>query len=408
MADFLECDVAIAGGGMVGATLACILAQGGVRVGLFESREPERVWNKNSIDLRVSALTLSSQNIFEALNVWDSMVKSGVSPYRQMRVWDFEGEGELNFDGADAGLDIMGHIVENRGTVAALWKSLEQMPAVTVFCPARITDLQCYDDFAVLGLEDGGNIKTQLIVGADGRSSAIRNLAGIKVSGWPYRQDALVTTVSTSEGHRQTAYQRFLPTGPLAFLPLLNGDCSIVWSADTELTKKNLALDKEDFLHELEKASAGVLGKIEDCGKRVSFPLSLQFAKDYTGERVALVGDVIHAVHPLAGQGANLGLLDAAALGELILQAHNQQRPISSPHVLRRYERWRKGDNLAMLAALDVLKRTYGISFAPFNQTRALSMNLINKTLPLKNYFNRYAMGLRKDLPGLAYGKPCW
>ena len=336
------------------------------------------------------------------------MVKSGVSPYRQMRVWDFDGEGELNFDGADAGLDIMGHIVENRVTVAALWESLERLPTVTVFCPARLTDLQRYDNCAVLGLEDGRKIKTQLIVGADGRSSAIRDLAGIKVGGWPYRQDALVTTVSTSKDHRQKAYQRFLPTGPLAFLPLLNGDCSIVWSADTEITKKNLALDQEDFLHELEKASAGMLGEIEDCGKRVSFPLGLQFAKRYTGERVALIGDSIHAVHPLAGQGANLGMLDAAALGELVLQAHNQQRSLSSPHVLRRYERWRKGDNLAMLGALDILKRSYGISFPPANRARALGMNLINKTLPLKNYFNRYAMGIRKDLPGLAYGKPCW
>ncbi len=408
MTDFLDCDVAIAGGGMVGATLACILARGGVRVGLFESREPERDWDEHSVDLRVSALTLSSQNIFETLDVWDDMVKYGVSPYRQMRVWDFEGEGELNFDGADAGFDIMGHIVENRVTVAVLWESLEHMPSVTLFCPARITDLQRYDDFAILRLEDGRNIKTQLIVGADGKSSAIRDLAGIKVGGWPYRQDALVTTVTTSGNHRQTAYQRFLPTGPLAFLPLSNGDCSIVWSANTEITKKNIALDQQDFLYELEKASSGKLGKIEDCGKRVSFPLGLQFAKEYTGERVALIGDAIHAVHPLAGQGANLGLLDAAALGELVLQAHDRQSSIASPHVLRRYERWRKGDNLAMLGALDVLKRTYGISSPLINQARALGMNLINKTLPVKNYFNRYAMGLRKDLPGLAYGKPCW
>ncbi len=408
MAEISECDVAIVGGGMVGATLACILAKGGVSVGLFDFREPEREWDNDSIDLRVSALTLASQNIFDALDIWRSMVKKGVSPYRQMRVWDFEGVGELNFDGADAGLDVMGHIVENRVTIAALWESLEQLSTVSIFCPARITGLQRFDEFAVLCLDDGRTIKTQLIVGADGRSSAIRDLAGIKVGGWSYKQDALVTTVSISENHRQTAYQRFLPTGPLAFLPLLNGDCSIVWSADTEKTKGNMALAKEDFLVALEDASAGMVGKIKAVGQRVSFPLGLQFAKRYTDERVALIGDAIHAVHPLAGQGANLGLLDAAALGELVLKAHNQQLSLSSHHVLRRYERWRKGDNFAMLGALDVLKRTYGISFSPLNKARALGMNLINTTLPAKNYFNRYAMGLRKGLPGLAYGKPCW
>lgn len=406
--EHFECDVAVIGGGMVGATLACILARGGVNVVLLESRQPELHWQDDSVDLRVSALTLASQNIFEALGVWAGMAKRGVSPFREMRVWDFEGNGELHFDGADAGVDIMGYIVENRVTVAALWELIEQLPAVSVLCPARITDLQRYDDCAWLGLEDGHHIKAQLVVGADGKFSGIRALADINVSGWSYRQDALVTTVSTSKWHRQTAYQRFLPTGPLAFLPLLDGASSIVWSADREITKKNLELSKEDFLSALQQASDGILGEIEDIGDRTSFPLSLQFANRYTDERVALIGDAVHAVHPLAGQGANLGLLDAAALGELIMQAHDQRRSVSSRHVLRHYERWRKGDNLVMLGAMDLLKRTYGVSFFPFNQIRAFGMNLINKTLPVKNYFNRYAMGLRKDLPKLAYGESCW
>lgn len=408
MNECFECDVAIAGGGMIGATLACILARGGIKVALVDSREPEKEWDIASVDLRVSALTLASQKIFEALDAWDGMVRHRVSPYREMRVWDFEGKGELHFDGADAGVDIMGHIVENRVTVAALWGLLEKSPTVSIFCPARISDLQRFDKFAVLRLDDGRKIKAQLVVGADGKFSAIRSLAGINVTGWSYRQDALVTTVSTGKNHRQTAYQWFLPNGPLAFLPLLNGTCSIVWSADSEITKKHLALDKEEFLHALEQASGCVLGEIEDAGVRISFPLGLQFANRYTDERVVLIGDAVHSVHPLAGQGANLGLLDAAALGELILQACDQGRPVYSRHVLRQYERWRKGDNMVMLATMDVLKRTYGNSFAPFNQVRALGMNLINKTLPVKNYFNRYAMGLRKDLPKLAYGSPCW
>lgn len=407
-ADIIECDVAIAGGGMVGATLACILARGGVNVGVFESRKPALEWEKGTVDLRVSALALSSQNIFETLGVWKGIAERGISAYREMRVWDCGGSGALHFDGADSGVDIMGHIVENRATLAALWESMAQSSVVSVVCPAKIVNLQPLDSHIVVNLDDGRTVKAQLLVGADGKSSTIRKLAGINVTGWSYQQDGLVTTISTSKPHRQTAYQWFLPTGPLAFLPLLNGDSSIVWSADTEITKKNLELSDDAFKLALEKASGGLLGNIEATAKRVSFPLGLQYANRYTAERVALIGDAAHSVHPLAGQGVNMGLLDAAALGELIITAREQRRPISSPNVLRRYERWRKGDNLVMLATMDALKRTYSVSFGPFNQVRTLGMNIIDNTLLLKNCLNRYAMGLRDNLPKLASGLPCW
>ena len=403
-----DCEVAVVGGGMVGAALACSLARDGIQVTLLESRAPERAWPADTTDLRVSALTHASRKMLETIGAWSGMEQRGVSPYRFMRVWDADYQGELSFDGADVGEDILGHIVENRVTVAALWDLLETLPSAEVVCPAQVVDLQRSEQDATLVLEDGLRLRADLIVAADGKASRLRELAGIGVTGWSYGQSALVATVQPGRWHEETAYQRFLSEGPLAFLPLRDGTCSIVWSCSHETTKGYLAMDDEAFLHALTEASGSILGPMERVGPRAAFPLGLQFAHKYTDDRVALVGDAAHAMHPLAGQGANMGLLDAAALAEVICQARRQGRPISSQHALRRYERWRKGDNSAMLGGMDALKRMYGVSFAPWGHLRSTGMRCIYKTPPLKNFFTRYAMGIRGDLPKLAYGVPCW
>lgn len=393
---------------MVGAALACILSRGGIKIALIENNQPILDWDRHIRDLRVSALTVASQNIFETLDVWNAITARSVNPYRHMRVWDSDSKGELHFDGADAGVDIMGYIVENRAIVAALWESIANYSETTIFCPTNVTHLQCKDQYAELSLQDGGKIRAQLIVGADGKSSLIRKLAGIATIGWPYQQQAMVAYVETVEWNQQTAYQRFLPTGPLAFLPISKNDFSIVWSADNEMTSKNIKATDQAFIRTLNKASNGMVCEVTSIGERASFPLELQFAKQYTDNRVVLIGDAAHSVHPLAGQGVNLGLLDAAALAELILDAKFKRRPLSSSRVLRGYERWRKLDNLVMLGTLDLIKRTYGINNKAFNQIRAIGMNFINSNLPFKNFFNRYAMGFRNDLPKLASGTPCW
>ncbi len=404
----IKADVAIVGGGMVGATLACALLRGGVRVALVESHLPQRQWESSSVDLRVSALTEGSKNILNALGVWSGMVDMGVSPYRYMGVWDPRFGGELYFDAADAGRDYLGHIVENRVTVAALWSVIEKLKGVRVLCPSRVVDLSpSYSGYS-LSLDDDCVIEPDLIVAADGSNSLIRSMSGMMVKGWSYGQHGLVTVVQTEDPHNETAYQRFLQEGPLAFLPLRDGRCSIVWTLSSETAKKTLTLSDSEFLVVLNEASGGILGQIQSAGKRVSFPLALHYTTSYSDKNLVLIGDAAHAVHPLAGQGANMGMLDAAALAQVVMQARQEGRALSSRMVLRRYERWRKGDNLAMLWGLDLLKRTFTGGMTPIGMVRSAGMNAVNSMQPIKNYLNSYAMGLREDLPQLAYGESCW
>lgn len=403
-----QVEVIVAGGGITGAAAACILALGGIRVALLDARNPPRQWPEDTVDIRVSTLTKASQNILETIGVWDAMKGRGISPYREMHVWDARADGELHFEYADTEFDELGHIVENRVTVASLWDLLETLPNAKIHCPAKVADMRVSNESRQVILEDGQRLDGGLVIAADGRSSSLRAMAGISVTGWDYQQEGLVATVSTSGSHQEAAWQRFLEQGPLAFLPLKNGQSSIVWTLSTETAQNYLAMPDHEFLKQLEKASGGILGEMLEVGPRASFPLRFQYANQYTDERFALIGDAAHAMHPLAGQGANSGLLDAAAIAELILEAKKQGRPIGSHRLLRRYERWRKGDNLTMQASMDALKRIYGISLQPLMLVRSKGMNWIDHSTLIKNYLNRYAMGLRDDLPKLAMGEACW
>jgi 2-octaprenylphenol hydroxylase len=401
-------EVAVVGGGMIGATLALILARAGIRTVLLEERPPVRDWPEDSVDIRVSALTRTSQILLNTLGVWNAITERGAGPFRTMRVWDPACGGELYFDAADVGHDILGFILENRVLVKSLWDFFEKLPDASVICPARVIGIHPASRGSRLLLDNGQSIVTQLVVAADGADSALRSMAAIEVKGWSYGQAALVATVETEFAHHETAYQRFLAEGPLAFLPLRNGMSSIVWTSSSETTQRYLELPEETFINELESASGGILGALGLVSKRATFPLRLQYARNYFRGNLVLVGDAAHSVHPLAGQGANLGLLDAAALAELVITGRNQNRPLASPHTLRKYERWRKGDNLAMLVGMDGLHRLFVRSPPGLGYLRSLGMNVINRSDPIKNFFNRYAMGLRPDLPSLAYGKRCW
>lgn len=400
--------VIIVGGGIVGATVACALARGGLQVALLDLHKPDRQWPADDIDIRVSALTKASQNILETIGAWDGMRGRGICAYKDMRVWDAKADGELHFDCADTEFNELGHLVENRVTVAALWDVLETLPTATCITGRKVIDMQLSEDGRSLRLDDGQQLSADIVVAADGRDSKLRKLAGIDVTGWPYHQDGLVATIDTELPHQATAWQRFLEEGPLAFLPLHSGQCSIVWTLKTETAQHYLQLSDADFLQKLEQASAGILGKMLATGPRAAFPLKFQYANQYTDEHLALIGDAAHAMHPLAGQGANAGLLDAAALAELILATHQNGRPLTGHKYLRQYERWRKGDNLLMMSSMDVLNKTFSVDALPLISLRSAGMNWINHNTTIKNIFNRHAMGLRDDLPLLAKHQPCW
>ncbi len=398
----LTFDLTVVGGGMVGAAFALACSGKGLSVAVVESRAPRRDWPKGEVDLRVSALSRASQRMLTRLGAWGRIAELGASPYRRMRVWDAGGPGAITFDAADLGEPDLGHIVENRVIQLALWERLEQASDVTLICPASIADLVRGPGGARLVLGDGRVLQCRLLVGADGRDSLVRELAGIPTSGWDYEQSAIVANVVPEQWHQETAWQRFLPTGPLALLPLADGRCSIVWSASDVRAEELLALDDAAFSEALTEAIEGRLGQIRLDGPRASVPLRLQHAGRYVEAGLALIGDAAHAIHPLAGQGVNLGFLDAAELSSALDIALERRRDIASLWTLRRYERARRGDNLAMLAAMDGFKRLFGNRFPPLAAARGLGLALADRIGPVKRLFMERALGLGAGLPPLA------
>jgi 2-octaprenylphenol hydroxylase len=395
-------DVIVMGAGPVGATLACLLGRAGLNVVLIESTPHETDWAPGTTDLRVSAITAASERIFIHADAWPRMQELGVSPFREMHVWDATGGGEIHFDCADIGEPRIGHIVENRVIVRALIEGLKELPNVTLVCPAMISALHAEGNAVHVELADGMRWAARLAVGADGINSLTRRLAGITVYGWAYPQRAVVATVRTERPHLSTAWQRFLSDGPLAFLPLRDGRCSIVWSTSPSHADGLLAATAESFMEELGWAFDHRLGRVTEAGPRASFPLRLQHAHTYIGPRLALVGDAAHAIHPLAGQGANLGLLDAAALAQVVLDAAHEGRDFGTMRTLRRYERWRKGDNLLMMTIMDGFQRLFGSRAEPLRLARNAGLSLFDALPPLKNTIMRHAAGLKGDLPASA------
>jgi len=387
---------------MVGTTLACALKDSGMKIGLIEAKPPADIRADDPVDLRVSAITRASQQIFTALGAWPGMAARRISPFREMQVWDAGGEGRIHFDAAELGEDALGHIIENAVVQQALWEALLTGGGVELLCPASVSALQREEDGICCHLQDGRALRTRLLVGADGAQSRVRHFARVQARGWPYDQQALVATVVTERSHRETAWQRFLPSGPLAFLPLHDGRSSIVWSTTPEQARQLLAEDEESFCRQLELAFAATLGRIESCGDRAAFPLRLQYVDDYVQPGLALIGDAAHTVHPLAGQGVNLGILDAASLAEVLLEARAQGKDIAALKVLRRYERWRKGHNLMMMATMDGFKRLFGATWEPLRWMRNAGLNLTDALPPVKQLIMNHAMGRSGDLPALA------
>lgn len=392
-------DIIISGGGVVGATFACALGGGSLKVALIESQLILPV--QEGQDLRVSAITPASRTVFENIGAWEGMGVARHGRIEAMHIW--EGGNALNFNSADIGEPGLAWIVENRLLVSALWQRLGQFSNITLLCPAKLNAIEIGDAAVSTTLGDGRRIRARLLVGADGADSQVRKAAGIDWNRHDLGQAAIVATVQVERAHENIARQHFLPTGPLAFLPLVDAHIvSIVWSADSERARTLMALDDAAFENELQTAFGASLGTLKVRSERIAIPLALGFAQAYTAHRVALIGDAAHTVHPLAGQGVNLGILDAVTLAETLSDAAMQRRDLGAHGLLRRYERARKGANLGMQAVTGGLRYVFGNSVTGIRGLGSTGLGLSERLPGLKNFLMRRASGLDGELPRLA------
>ena len=408
-------DIIIVGAGMVGVTLSTALAPSGLKILLLEQREGDvsgfSEWvssqQEEGFDPRVSALTCASRQILQNVGAWDYMQGFRLSPYTDMDVWDGEGTGHIHFSARDLHEPELGNIVENRVTLAGLYQAMQAFENIQFLTGVEVSKLSPPEENGRrVSFKDGRSFQAPLVVAADGALSKTRQMAGIPMWEWDYGHHAIVTTVRTEKDHQQTAWQRFTDDGPLALLPLTSsGDehvCSIVWSTSPEHAKELMALDDEQFCQALARAFESRLGQIESCDQRHVFPLRQRHAKHYIQSGFAAIGDAAHTIHPLAGQGVNLGLLDAAQLAETLLEAHQRGEDLGSERVLKRFQRLRRVDNVKMAAAMEGFKNLFGQKQPLLRLARNMGMNLLDRISPVKNHIVLDAMGLSGNLPLLA------
>jgi 2-octaprenylphenol hydroxylase len=400
-ADF---DVVVVGGAMAGAGTAALLAAtpatAGLRIALVEPRPATLPAADSPMDLRVSALSRASQQLLERTGAWPA-VAARAAAYQRMVIWeerqDPAGPDALVFDAAELGEPDLGHIGENRSIQAALTARADAQGVVLL--RAELATLEVTRDAVRIALGDGREFRAGLVVGADGADSGVRRHAGIDTRGWDYDQRAVVAHLASEVPHGATARQRFLDTGPLALLPLADGRSSLVWSTLPEQADELVQCPEDAFADRVTAASAGVLGRLVPTTARASFPLRLLHARRYAAERVALIGDAAHTVHPLAGQGINLAFLDAAALVDVLGEAVGTGDDPGELRVLRRYERWRKAEALPAIALLDGLKRLFSGGDPLQSRLRQGALGLAQSSVTAKRLFMQRALGVAGELP---------
>ena len=412
MNTIIQHDVVIVGGGMVGLSLALALSRSGLVIALIDPQgksHPVQAFQSRmqgaEFDARVSALTPASQQFLATLGVWESLSQLRVCAYTDMRVWDADGSGAIHFSADEIHVDCLGYIVENSLVSVVLAQALAGTGSVTLYQPDALLSFTRLTDakgqlVTQITLASGQTLQSKLLIGADGANSRIRTEGGFATREWDYGQQALVTTVKTELPHQFTAWQRFMTTGPLAFLPLLQPGstsqhyCSIVWSCIPELATELMALDDKAFAVRLERAFEARLGRIEAVAARHAFPLCQHHATNYVQAGIALVGDAAHVIHPLAGQGVNLGFADVMALAEIIQAAVARGEDFASLQVLSRYQRSRQSHNLGMMVVMEGFKRTFGSDNLALRWLRNTGLKTADQSAFLKQGLMKRAMGL--------------
>ncbi|HEY4161975.1 MAG TPA: UbiH/UbiF/VisC/COQ6 family ubiquinone biosynthesis hydroxylase [Dongiaceae bacterium] len=424
-------SIAIVGSGLVGMTLAAATAGAGIPTTLIEA-EPLETLDQAQFDGRSSAIAYGSQQVLAAVGAW-KYLEAEAEPIREIRVSDggwrqtsrnaheslffvHYSHGELPPNAITEGAQPpFGWIVENRVIRRGLLKHLAEIPNLTHIGGARVTDIAFQSGRATLTLQDGREIATRLVVAADGRFSFVRRMSGIGVKEFGYNQTAIVCTMGHERPHRGVAHENFLPAGPFAMLPMSDGPdehgniihrSSIVWTEDPRIVPWMLGLDDASFATEVERRFGTTLGKLRPIGPRFSYPMKVSLADAYVKDAVALVGDAAHAIHPVAGQGFNLGVRDVAALAEALVDGHRLGLDPGSLIVLENYARWRRFDNLLLTGFTDGLVRLFSNDLPPLRLARDLGFYLFNRTKPLKRFAMRHAMGMVGDLPRLIRGLP--
>lgn len=398
-------DIVIVGGGMVGLALAAALKHSELRIAVIEGRVPSLELAELP-DVRVSALSRSSEIMLRNLGAWQGIISRRAAPYSAMEVWERDSFARIEFSANQMTQPDLGHIVENRVIQLALLEQVQKQANVTLFMPAQCQSLAVGESEAWLTLDNGQSLTAKLIVGADGANSWVRQQQDIPLTHWDYGHSALVANVRTVEPHQSTARQVFTPQGPLAFLPMSDPHMSsIVWSTEPNRAQRLLSLSELEFNKILTAEFDHRLGLCEVVGERAAFPLKMRYARDFALQRIALVGDAAHTIHPLAGQGVNLGLLDAASLAQELLALWHQGEDIGLLKNLRGYERWRKTEAAKMIAAMQGFKDLFEGDNPAKKLIRGIGMQLAGQLPGAKDEIMKRALGLKGDLPDLANSK---
>jgi 2-octaprenyl-6-methoxyphenol hydroxylase len=390
-------DIIISGAGMVGLTMALAVARLGLKVAVIEkSLLPAQL--DPHFDGRVSAIALGSKYIMEGIGAWEGMAPYA-EPILDIRVTDGHTPVFLHYDHREVGDDPFGYIVENRYIRHALQTVVVQHADITVIQNAGLEGFRNEEGCAVCTIAGKGELRCALFIGAEGKQSPTRALAGIKITEWDYGQTAIVCTIAHEKSHQGLAQERFLPQGPFAVLPMQHNHSSLVWVEPTDRAPIYTELSDEECIQEITERVGDYLGKLSLVGKRFTYPLSLSHARAYIGERLALIGDAAHAMHPIAGQGVNVGFRDVAVLAELIGKQREAGLDIGAEDVLTHYQRWRRFDNVAMLGSTDGLNRLFTNNLIPIKLIRDFGLWAVGAAPPLKRFLMRHAMGLVGDLP---------